>query len=373
MNKDKKVIYSVSLIIFAVLLAILFIKTKESRIVTALAMIPLTAITVIAVRKRTSLSIRKREVLLLVSVLSVIYVALKEMSGVYFKFYINPYYVNKEMLIRFLIPSAIIIIGIEIIRSVLLAQKNLCVDIVTFLACIIADVLIYSNISGITSFNRFMDLFGMTLFPAITANVYYHYISRRYGALPNIAFRAITTLYIYFVKTTTAMSDALASCLKIILPLIMLAFVAALFSKTQKKAIKKKQKGGKVLTVLTLVFMVAVAMLVSCQFRFGALVIATESMTGEINKGDMIIYERYDGQKIQEGQVIVFLQNDAKIVHRVVKVENINGQVRYYTKGDANEDLDPGFITDASIVGLTNVKVPFVGNMTLWLRELIKN
>lgn len=372
MNKDKKILYTVSLIIFAVLFALLFIKTRESRIVTAIVMVPLTVATLLTIRKRSSLSVKKREVLLLVSVVSVIYVVIKEMTGIYFKFFMNPYYVNKEMLLRFIIPSIVIIVATEIIRSVILSQKNIVADIITFLSCVTAEVLIYSNIAGITNFNRFMDLFGMTLFPAITANVYYHYIAKRYGAMPNIAFRAITSLYIYFVKTTTAMSDALASCIKIILPLIMLAFVAALYSKTQKKAVKKNKKGSKIVTAITICIMVAIAMLISCQFRFGALVIATESMTGEINKGDMIIYERYDGQIIEEGQVIVFLQNDSKIVHRVVKIENINGVVRYYTKGDANEDLDPGFITEESIVGLTNVKIPFVGNMTLWLRELIK-
>jgi signal peptidase len=114
-------------------------------------------------------------------------------------------------------------------------------------------------------------------------------------------------------------------------------------------------------------------MLISCQFRFGAVVIATESMTGEINKGDVIIYERYDDQTIKEGQVIVFLQDQNRIIHRVVKIENIGGEVRYFTKGDANYSLDDGYITDADIVGLTDVKIAYIGYPTLWLRKLIPN
>jgi signal peptidase I len=114
------------------------------------------------------------------------------------------------------------------------------------------------------------------------------------------------------------------------------------------------------------------SMLISCQFHFGALVIASDSMTGEINKGDVILFERYENQTIEEGQVIVFLQSGAKIVHRVVKIENIGGELRYYTKGDANEDIDSGYRTDTDIFALSDVKVSYVGYPTLLLRELLE-
>ena len=115
-----------------------------------------------------------------------------------------------------------------------------------------------------------------------------------------------------------------------------------------------------------------VSMLVSNQFKYGSLVIATESMTGELNKGDVVIFESYNDHAVQEGQVIVFESNDSMIVHRVVKIEIINGITRYYTKGDANEDWDSGFILDSNIVGIANYKLPYLGYPTLWLRSLFK-
>jgi signal peptidase I len=65
------------------------------------------------------------------------------------------------------------------------------------------------------------------------------------------------------------------------------------------------------------------------------------------------------------------LKNENKIVHRVVDIERIGGEIRYYTKGDANNSLDVGYITDADIVGTTTAKVSYVGFPTLWLRELL--
>ena len=146
-----------------------------------------------------------------------------------------------------------------------------------------------------------MDLIGLTLLPAISANVYYHYASKRYGAAPNIVFRLITTLYTYVIPTLADMSDAILSVIKLILPIVMLAFVSSLYEKKPKKVKKKGSKLSSACIVLSVSVVVVIAMLISCRFRFGALVIATESMTGEINRGDMIIYERYDDQVIKEG------------------------------------------------------------------------
>lgn len=373
MNKDKKKLYIISFVAFALLLSALFVDLGNSKIVAVCILIPLTLITCLFVKRRRSLSINKKEVLLLSSIISVLYVVLYQMSGLALEFYENPYFVTTEKLLTVILPTAVIIVLTEIIRYVLLAQNDKVVSVITYLTCVTVEMVMFSNVAGITSFNRFMDLIGLTLLPAITANLYYHYVSKRYGMMPNIVFRLITTLYIYFIPMITSMPDSLTSCINIILPIVLLAFVSALFEKKKKNAQKKGKKLGVISTVLTVVIVVSVAMLISCQFRFGALVIATESMTGEINKGDMIIYERYDGQPIKEGQVIVFQDNESRVVHRVVEIANIGGEVRYYTKGDANEDYDEGYRLASDIVGLTDVKISFIGYPTLWLREIIQN
>jgi signal peptidase I len=324
------------------------------------------------IKKRSAPSINKRSVLLVSAVVAVLYVVLMQFSGAMFGFYQNPYFVNANILLERIIPIAAIIIEVEMIRNVLLAQKNNAVSVIAFICCVLSEVLAYSSIAGITNFNQFMDLVGMTLFPAISANVYYHYVAKGYGALPNIVFRLITTLYVYFIPTQTGMTDALKACVKLILPLITLVLISAMFRKEKKNAVRRGGKLSTAATVFAIAALTAIAMLVSCQFRFGALVIATESMTGEINKGDVIIYERYDGQSIKEGQVIVFTENGNRIVHRVVKIQNSGDGTRYYTKGDFNKDMDPGYRTEADIVGLTDIKVAYVGYPTLWLRELVE-
>ena len=360
--------------IFAILLSLLFIPIKKIRIVTAIVTVPLAAATMLIIKKRRSFSIFKKDVASLSAALAVIYALLKEMTGFHFGYYKNPYFVTTEILLGYILPIAVIITASELIRSVILVQKNLFAEIITFASCVFAEVLCFYNLSGITSINRFMDLVGLTLFPAITSNVYYHFLAKRYGALPNIIFRMLTSLYVYFLPSVTQMSDALTSCIRIFLPILLIVFMAAMFDKRKKKALEKRGKVGAVAMTITISLMLALSMLISCQFRFGAIVIATESMTGEINKGDMIIYERYEDQPIKEGQVIVFLDGvnrNKRVVHRVVEIATVGGEARYYTKGDANEDWDFDYRTRSDIVGLTDVKVAYVGYPTLWLRELL--
>jgi hypothetical protein len=136
-----------------------------------------------------------------------------------FGFYKNPYFVKPNILLNTALPLLIIIIGSEIIRGVLLAQNNKTVSVISFMICLVLEVLMFSAIPRITSFNKLMDLIGLTLFPALTSNAYYHYISKRYGAIPNIVFRIIMSLNIYFLPTAAAVPDALEACLKIIFPI----------------------------------------------------------------------------------------------------------------------------------------------------------
>lgn len=373
MSKDRKILYLTSLATLAVLLLLLFTELKETKIVTAIVLAAITPAVWFLIRKRSSSALAKREVLLLSVIMAVIFSSLIQFSGLFFGFYKNPYFGKPVHLLKAALPLLVITITTEIIRYVFLSQKSTVVDIFTFLVCLSADVLATTSIPGVTSFNKFMDLVGLTLFPAIVANLYFHYVVKRYGVLPNIAYRLITTLYIYFIPRVTAMPDALMSCIQMVVPIIMLSMMIALFEKKKRRAVQKGRTATVIGTVFAVVVIGAVAMLISCQFRFGAIVVATESMTGEINKGDMIIYERYDGQQIKEGQVIVFIDKKRKIIHRVVEIEYAGGETRYYTKGDANDDLDIGYRVKEDIYGLTDIKVAYIGYPTLWLREMLSS
>lgn len=371
MNQDKKILYLGSFAFFAVLLSAFFLPGEYSgRITAAFLLVPVAICFSLFVKKRSIPSMNKREVTFIVGVAAAMYLAIYFLSGILFGFHSSSGSRFWVLFFSCFIPCAVIIVASEIIRSIVRAQEDKLADLLCYLGCIIADVLMVGNIKAITSHSSFVNIIALSFFPAVTANLVFHYLSKRYGAYPNIAYRAITTLYVYVIPYRPLLSDALVAFARLLIPILLFFFVDMLYEKKRRYALAKKHRFSKLITALALVAVLTVTALISNQFYYGTLVIATDSMTGEINRSDAVIFERYTDQQIIEGQVIVFEKNDHMIVHRVADIEIMNGQARYYTKGDANEDLDYGHITDADVVGLVRARIPYIGIPPLWLRSL---
>ena len=369
MTKDRKILMSISISILAILFLALFIPTASSRVVAAIVLVPASLVVWFIIKKRSILSINKRQVLLLMTVIGALWVMILYLTGIHFGFAMSPTPLNVQVTLLYIIPVTLGIISIEIIRSVLRAQEDKAVDIICYFTCIVADVLIASSLSRVTTFNRFMDLVGLTLLPAVTANLLYHYISKRFGCLPVISYRLIVALYPFFVPIVPATPDALVSLGNLLLPIIIFVFISALF---EKKRVSHKRTS--VVSYISIgaasLVMISIVMIISCQFSIGALVIGSGSMSDELNTGDVAVYERYEDQVVQVGDVLVFSNGSSRIIHRVIDIEYTENGARYFTKGDANEDADVGFITDDDIIGVVSFKIAYIGYPSVWLRSL---
>ncbi len=376
MKQDKKKIYIISTSILVALIITLFIPFLTGRILGAIILFPCAIICILLIKKRNVLSINTNQIIMIMSVMGIVYLVLYYLSIFRFGYVKTGYGLKWETILKLIIPILTIIVSSEIIRFILQSQKSKIVTVHAYFICLIADVLICANISGINSFSTFMDVVGLTLFPGITYNLLYNYLSKRYGFVPNLIYRILTVLVFYFIPYGSGISDSLVAFINVIIPIGIYYFIDSLYERKRRYALGETsvtiKRLSKVFTAVCLVMMLSVIMLISNQFRYGAFVIATESMTGEINKGDIIIYEEYGDQVIFEGLVIVFEKDSSVIVHRVEKIEIINGIKRYYTKGDANEDPDAGFITEGNIIGVVNYKLPFLGYPSLWIRNLFK-
>ena len=140
--------------------------------------------------------------------------------------------------------------------------------------------------------------------------------------------------------------------------------------KQHKKALEKKSIISNVIFGSSFVVVIVFTLILSGIFSVKALVIATESMTGEINKGDILLYEEYNGEVLSIGEIIVFSEGESVVVHRIVDIKEIDGELRYYTKGDTNLDQDKGYRTETDIIGLSEFKLPYFGYLTLWLHDI---
>ena len=369
MTIDRKKLYIVSASYLCVLLLLCFVpNVTVGSVALAVVSVALCITAAYLVKKRSILSLVRSQVALAVGVAAVLAITLYYLTGLHFGFYKT--FVNASYLLKYVLPYTAVIISSEILRSIFLMQKNKAVNVLTYVSFVVLDILMLSGNNVFGSFEKFIDVVGMVVFPAFTANVLYVYLSKKHGSLPCIAYKIPVTLYAYLIPYKSQMADSLTSFLKVLLPLLVLFFVATLYERRSFAVARKVTAAQNIVTVAIVAVLLGVILLISCQFRHGLLVVATGSMEGELNVGDAVIYEQYDDQIIVNGQVIVFEKNDSTIIHRVVKIEHVNGEIRYYTQGDANENADSGYITQANIIGVINLKIKYIGMPTIWLRSL---
>lgn len=86
------------------------------------------------------------------------------------------------------------------------------------------------------------------------------------------------------------------------------------------------------------------------------------SMEPSIDKGALIIIRALESYQV--GDVINVSESSnsgVSVTHRIVGIENIENQVHYITKGDANQDVDSEKRREEDVLGKVIFDVPFIG------------
>ena len=292
--------------------------------------------------------------------------------GMFFGYYKAVLMFNMYTLIHFIIPTAIVIISSEIIRNILIAQNTKFSKILVFIIMVLVDLMIYSSIYTVDGYEEIIEIIGFTLFASIACNLLYNYISNRYGIQGNIIYRLITVLYVYIIPYIPNVYVFFRAILRMIYPYIIYQVLKYTFETSRQIIAIEDKRKSIILKIILAIVIVIMAMLISCQFKYGILVVGSGSMTGAINKGDAIFFEQYNKQEeIAKEQVVIFIKDNIRIVHRVVDIKNVNGEKRYITKGDANDDIDEGYITNEDIVGVCKFRIAYVGFPSIWVRDIL--
>ncbi|WP_153952193.1 signal peptidase I [Halosegnis longus] len=94
-------------------------------------------------------------------------------------------------------------------------------------------------------------------------------------------------------------------------------------------------------------------------------VVLSDSMSPEINAGDVVVVDDQPTPQIEQNQVITYErpESDQLVTHRVVAVLDENGETAFRTKGDANEDVDPQPVPTENVVGVVQFHIPLIGHV----------
>lgn len=372
MHSDTKRLYIITAIYVAMLLLVCFVPDKTTQIRSLAFFSVISAVGICHfVKKRNIHNLHKKQAALILAAFAACSVALYFIAGAKFGYYRVS--VSYSSLPIYIIPVAATVIGTETVRSVFLAQKSKLVRAVVFFTCLTVDALILTEVRAFSSFKNFTDTLTLVVLPCAVSNFLYHHVSERFGATATVPYKLILFLYPYIFSVRPLMPDALLAFAKTLIPVVIYFTVCAVYKTGGRITAKTKRRLGVTLTAVLAALAISFIMLISGQFQYKMIVIATESMTGTIDRGDAVIYEAYGEQTLKPDDIIVFDRGDgALIVHRIVEINNIDGEIRYYTKGDANASADDGYLTDGQIVGVTRLKIMYMGYPSLWFRSLFK-
>lgn len=102
-------------------------------------------------------------------------------------------------------------------------------------------------------------------------------------------------------------------------------------------------------------------------FGYNVYYILTGSMEPELSAGDIIIGKQTDHSELCVGDIITYngmegQTKDKIITHKIIEINDSNGEPEFITKGDANEIEDPPVAAD-QIISKMVLKVPLAGKM----------
>ena len=366
--------YVLELILLLILsYTLIFLSNSNRRFILAIFLLVYTVATKLLLKKTRMLSIKKKEVFKLVTLLGVIYVALLYTVGIYTGYYKSTTKFGFDTLLKYIIPIGIIIISSEQIRNRFINYESKLSILLNYIIQIIIDLLIYANIYKLNSVDNLMLVIGYVLFASISSNLLYNYVAKRYGVKPNIIYRLLTVLYIYFIPVLPDIYIFFLSFYRMAFPFFIYYVIESFYGETDDMIVMKENKPIKIFTSILFALLIIYIGLISCLFKHGALVIGSGSMTGTINKGDVIIFSKdVDIADVEKGDIVVFIKNDIKIVHRVIEKKQQSGEYRLYTKGDSNLQEDEGYVTDDELYGRVLNRIKNIGLPTIWLHEMFE-
>lgn len=370
-EKIRLIILQISLLIF-LLFAIIYNNVISKKIL-AIVLLVFMVIFVKFIKNDKLKATNSKQILILLTAFGASYIAIIYIIGIFTGFYVSTVKLSLWSVINYIIPYIVIIISTEIIRKRTLLKENKFSNILILIITIIIDVIIKSNINGLEKINDYFVLLSFIIFSSVANNLLFNYIILKYrNAKATIAYRMITTLYAYIIPIMPDIYIFFESVIQIIVPYIIYNILEKIYNRKVEVITTSKKRKNLILSILILIIVTFIVMLISCKFTYGALVIGSGSMTGTINKGDIIIYERYNPNKeIEKGEIIVFKKDDIKIVHRVVDIKKTGANIRYYTKGDANPNEDEGYREKDQIIGKVKFKIKYIGYLTLFVNDML--
>lgn len=320
-----------------------------------------------------------KDIILSLLIYIAIYYITTYLFGLFIGFNKNVYSSNIILILKNIVPIIILIPLSELLRYIInskIKDNYILLGLSIFVFTLI-DTTITIQASSFKNFYDTLKVIGLFILPSLSKNYLLTYLTIKVSYKPNLVYRYLMELPRYILPIVTSFGVYIESVIYISFPIIVFIIIYNNFKKREKKNIilsSKFKKNTKFIYYIVTIILITIVSLTSGYFKYQAIVIATGSMTPNINKGDMVVIEKVapkDAKKLKEGEVLAFKREDKIVVHRIYKIYTSGNEIFFKTKGDHNNAPD-GYLTEAKeILGTVKFNIRYIGYPTVALYEKI--
>ena len=314
---------------------------------------------------------------------SIAFLVLKYSLGMVTGFYKNLYDLSFKGILVNTIPVIIIILLEEICRFTINEKSGrnrliLCTNVLIFT---LVDFSLVTSFVGVNDLETFLKTLTTSFNQALFMNVGLSLISYKHGIKPALIYSFIFNLYKYFVPIVPGFSAYVETIVDMLIPILIVVLlhigIPEIFKKKKNKEdIRDKRLITKLIGAVLLILILIVVSLNSNIFRYWSCVVGSGSMEPTINIGDIIIVDKSyskNPQVLNKGDILVFKINDKFYTHRIIDVLYVDGEKQFITQGDREgQAVDDWIVTKNEIVGVTKMRLRYIGLPSIWLRDLMK-
>ena len=320
-------------------------------------------------------------ILSLIIYITIYYISIY-LFGLFIGFSKNVYNFDFVSIINNIVPVIILIFVSEILRYIINSKIKdsyllLGLSLIVFT---MIDITFTLNATNFGDFYTVLKVIGLFVLPSLGKNFLFTYLSVKVGFKPNMVYRYLMDIPKYILPIIPNFGAYVESILYIAFPILVFIIIYNNLKKVDRKVnkiIKSKKSKKTIITYYIIIpLLIITVALTSGYFKYQAIVVATGSMSPNINKGDIVVVKKLSDNEIRNlkiGDILVFNRENKIVVPRIYKIYSSGYEIFFKTKGDNNNAPDSYLIEIHEILGIVKLKVRYIGYPTVALYERINS
>lgn len=229
-------------------------------------------------------------------------------------------------------------------------------------------------INNLSSFSIGFKYMATIIIPSVITSFVLTYITRHVGLLATILYNGWLKLMLIILPIFPSLPWIITAILGILLPMFVYfninSFEMMYDHKERRFYLNKDSKIVPVISIFAIILIIFILK----GFKYFPIAVLSDSMKPLFSRGDTVIIEKINEKSLKEMKaydIIYYKKNNRYIVHRIEKIENVDGRMIITTKGDNNDNIDSWKVYEEDIIGIMRVKVPYIGYPAVWLNEAL--